>query len=159
MTSQAAPRVARLVAHIWTAAPHLRPETVRALIIHGARAPHRQRHHAFTSEMPRQFSTVLTLTARSALVTGRAEPGKSTVDDDRAQPRAKAKKPSWRPPADPFQQRQRRRCQRRVRGVDCATMADERFPMAPDDLRNTIARAVAPTVTPAALAWISTGRN
>ncbi|MCP3994259.1 MAG: S8 family serine peptidase [bacterium] len=49
MTSEATARAARLAAQIWTAEPKLRPETVRALLVHSAN---------WTDEMVRQFEGI-----------------------------------------------------------------------------------------------------
>jgi Subtilase family len=49
MTSEATARAANLAARIWAVEPNLRPETVRALIVHSA---------SWTSEMVQQFGNV-----------------------------------------------------------------------------------------------------
>lgn len=49
MTSEATARAARLAAQVWTAEPKLRPETVRALLVHSA---------SWTHEMIQQFDGI-----------------------------------------------------------------------------------------------------
>ncbi len=49
MTSEATARAARLAAHVWTVEPKLRPETVRALLVHSA---------SWTGEMVQQFGGI-----------------------------------------------------------------------------------------------------